>query len=319
MPHADSVLLTDFHNFIVYKFFHRFCRVSVIDPDNQTQLTLAPVVCAMVDLANESLKSCFFAVDMQVFITSLNSGSNGNCYYVGNEREAVLIDAGLSCRQTEMRIQRLGLSLQTVKAIFVSHEHSDHISGITQLAGKYKLPVFITTKTLQNTRLPRTSFPIRSFQAYEPVWLGELCITAFPKFHDASDPHSFLIDYRGTKVGVFTDIGAPCEHVIHHFSQCHAAFLEANYDDELLEKGRYPYFLKQRIRGGKGHLSNQQALAIFRGHRPSFMSHVLLAHLSKDNNCPDLIRDMFAPCSDNTEIIVASRYQETPVYTINAR
>ncbi len=255
---------------------------------------------------------------MSLFITSLNSGSNGNCYYIGNEQEAVLIDAGLSCRQTEKRLQRLGLSLQTVKAIFVSHEHSDHISGIPQLAKKYQLPVFITPQTLKQSRLPREDYPVRALRGYEPVWIGGLCIIAFPKLHDAADPHSFLITYEGTKVGVFTDIGAPCEHLIDHFSQCHAAFLEANYDEQMLETGRYPYYLKQRIRGGKGHLSNQQALMLFRTHKPTFMSHVLLSHLSKENNSPQLVSDLFVPHLDTTKLIVASRYEETPVFRITA-
>lgn len=99
---------------------------------------------------------------MQLFITSLNSGSNGNCYYVGNEREAVLIDAGISCRETERRMERLGLSLQTVKAIFVSHEHSDHIRGIPQLAKKHQIPVFITPGTLNNSGLPQTGSETRN-------------------------------------------------------------------------------------------------------------------------------------------------------------
>ena len=253
---------------------------------------------------------------MPLFITSLNSGSNGNCYYIGNEREAILVDAGLSCKQTELRMQRLGLSLHTVKAIFVSHEHSDHIIGIPQLAKKYQLPVFITPHTLQNTRLPQTKFPVRALRGYEPVWIGDLCITAFPKLHDAHDPHSFLISYQGTNVGVFTDIGAPCEHVIHHFQQCHAAFLEANYDEDMLEMGRYPLVLKRRIRGGKGHLSNQQALELFTTHKPSFMSHVLLSHLSQDNNNPQVLADLFKPHRDNAEVIIASRHRETPVYCI---
>ncbi|MVM33540.1 MBL fold metallo-hydrolase [Spirosoma sp. HMF4905] len=255
---------------------------------------------------------------MNLFITSLNSGSNGNCYYVGNDREAVLIDAGISCKETERRMLRLGLSMEKVKAIFVSHEHSDHIRGIPQLAKKYQLPVFITPGTLQNSGFPIQLFPLRALRGYEPVWIGELCVTAFPKLHDANDPHSFLISYKDTNVGVFTDIGAPCEHLIHHFKQCHAAFLEANYDDDLLANGRYPYFLKQRIRGGKGHLSNQQALEIFRTHKPDFMSHVLLSHLSKDNNCPQVASDLFTPHMGNTKLIVASRFQETPVFTITA-
>ncbi|GAB3342294.1 MBL fold metallo-hydrolase [Larkinella ripae] len=256
---------------------------------------------------------------MPLFISSLNSGSNGNCYYVGNEQEAVLIDVGISCRQAEMRLQRLGLSMRSVKAIFISHEHSDHISGLERLARKYKLPVFITVKTLQNSRLFLQGLPVNPLYANEPIWVGDLCITAFPKHHDAADPHSFTVAYQDTKVGVFTDIGTPCEHLIHHFSQCHAVFLEANYDDEMLDRGRYPYFLKQRIRGGKGHLSNQQALDLFRQHRPAFMSHVLLAHLSKDNNNPQLVRDLFLPYLNSTELIVASRNQETPVFRISAQ
>lgn len=255
---------------------------------------------------------------MPLYITSLNSGSNGNCYYVGNEQEAVLIDAGLSCRQTEVRMQRLGLSLQTVKAIFISHEHSDHISGLAQLSAKYQIPVYITALTLRSTRLLPARFPLRVLTTYEPVAVGALRITAFPKQHDAVDPHSFLVEDEVTRVGVFTDIGTACEHVTHHFGQCHAVFLEANYDEDLLENGRYPAFLKQRIRGDQGHLSNQQALALLVAHKPPFMSHVLLSHLSKDNNSPVVARDLFLPHMNQTQLIVASRFAETPVYTVRA-
>lgn len=255
---------------------------------------------------------------MSLYITSLNSGSNGNCYYVGNEQDAVLIDAGISCRETEKRMQRLALTMQKVRAIFVSHEHSDHIRGIAQLAKKYQLPVYGTPSTLQQARLSPTLFPICPLRAYEPIQIGELSITAFPKFHDAIDPHSFMITYQDTNVGVFTDIGAPCEHLIHHFRQCHAVFLEANYDEQLLERGSYPSFLKHRIRGGKGHLSNQQALDLFKAHKPSYMSHLLLSHLSRDNNSPQLAIDLFMPHRETTEIMVASRFEETPVFTICA-
>lgn len=255
---------------------------------------------------------------MPLYITSLNSGSNGNCYYVGNEQEAVLIDAGLSCRQTEVRMQRLGLSLKTVKAIFVSHEHSDHISGLAQLSGKYQIPVYITTQTLRSSRLLPARFPIRPLTTYEPVEVGALRVTAFPKQHDAVDPHSFLVEDEATRVGIFTDIGLACEHVIRHFSQCHAVFLEANYDEDLLANGRYPALLKQRIRGDFGHLSNQQALALLKAHKPAYMSHVLLAHLSKDNNSPVVARELFLPHMEDTELIVASRFSETPVYTVQA-
>jgi len=255
---------------------------------------------------------------MSLFITSLNSGSNGNCYYIGNGQEAVLVDAGISCRETEKRMHRLGLSMQNVKAIFISHEHGDHIRGLQSITHKYKLPVYITAPTMRHSRLILGEAILQSFNAHQPVQIGGLSITAFPKLHDASDPHSFVISGSGVTIGVFTDIGMPCENVIRYFKQCHAAFLEANYDEGMLERGRYPYHLKARIRGDKGHLSNEQALQLFKMHRPSFMTHLLLAHLSQDNNNPDLALQLFSMHSDTTNIVVASRHEETAVYQVMA-
>jgi phosphoribosyl 1,2-cyclic phosphodiesterase len=254
---------------------------------------------------------------MSLFIASLNSGSNGNCYYIGNEHDAILVDAGISCRETERRMKRIGLTMQKVRAIFISHEHSDHINGLTVLSKKYNLPVYITPATLQRSGLHLASHLVVSFTAYEPVAVGNMLISPFPKFHDAAHPHSFIIESLGIKVGVLTDIGAACEHVIKNFAQCHAAFLEANYDEELLEKGRYPYHLKRRIRGGNGHLSNSQALEIFINHRSPMLSHLLLSHLSRDNNRPELVHQLFSQHANGTRIIVASRYEESAVYHIN--
>lgn len=255
---------------------------------------------------------------MSLYITSLNSGSNGNCYYIGNDEEAIFVDAGISCRETEKRMKRLGLLMQKVKAIFVSHEHSDHIAGIPVLAKKYRLPVYITTGTLQHGGLQLAPEQVIPFQAYEAVQIGGLSVTAFPKFHDAYDPHSFIVSSQTVRVGVFTDIGKPCSHVINHFQHCHAAFLETNYDEDMLMNGRYPAMLKNRIRGGMGHLSNAQALELFSKHRPSFMSHLLLSHLSKDNNNPQLVKDLFDQHTSNTSIVVASRFEETAVYHIQS-
>ncbi|WP_315816791.1 MBL fold metallo-hydrolase [Paraflavitalea speifideaquila] len=156
------------------------------------------------------------------------------------------------------------------------------------------------------------------FQAYEGVQIGGLEVTAFPKFHDAYDPHSFIVSSGTVRVGIFTDIGKTCAHVINHFQHCHAAFLETNYDEDMLMNGRYPAALKNRIRGGQGHLSNAQALELFKQHRPEFMSHLLLSHLSKDNNDPQLVKALFDQHRDNTSIVVTSRFEETAVYHIQS-
>ena len=215
-------------------------------------------------------------------------------------------------------MRRLGLNIQKVKAVFISHEHTDHISGLQVLAKKFKLQVYITHATNRYSRLRLEKNLISIFTAHKPIVVGDLSISAFPKFHDAADPYSFIVSCNHVKVGVFTDIGTPCENLIHHFKQCHAAFLESNYDDEMLEKGNYPYHLKKRISGNNGHLSNKQALELFCKHRPSFMSHLFLSHLSKNNNCPELVKNLFNQNANGVKIIVASRYEETEVYQIAA-
>ncbi len=256
---------------------------------------------------------------MSLFITSLNSGSNGNCYYVGNETEAVLVDAGISCREIEMRMKRLGLLMEKVKAVFISHEHSDHIKGLPTLVKKYRLPVYITDATRRNGKLDFEINLINLFNAHEAVNIGNLSVTAFPKFHDASDPYSFVISYNKICVGVFTDIGKPCKNVIHYFKQCHAAFLEANYDEEMLQNGNYPSHLKKRISGGLGHLSNTEALELFIMHKPHFMSHLLLTHLSQNNNSPEVVEEIFNTHAGNVQITVASRFHETEVFHIGSK
>ncbi len=252
---------------------------------------------------------------MALYFTSLNSGSNGNCYYVGTSTDAVLIDVGLSCRETEKRMKNLGLNMKTVKAIFVSHEHGDHIKGVSTLANKYSLPVYITAKTAKNGPI-LISHLSKPFIAKETVTIGELDIIPFIKCHDASDPHSFVISSKGITVGVFTDIGTVCEELIYYFKQCHAVFLEANYDEAMLEKGRYPIHLKNRIRGGHGHLSNKEALDLFINHRSPSLSHLLLSHLSKENNSPEIAGELFLQHANYTKITVASRYQATEVFSI---
>ncbi|MEJ7609834.1 MAG: MBL fold metallo-hydrolase [Ferruginibacter sp.] len=253
---------------------------------------------------------------MSLYITSLNSGSNGNCYYIGNDTDAVLVDAGLSCRETERRMQRLELCMKKLRAIFVSHEHTDHVRGLAGLAGKYALPVYVTDATRAGCYHLKPESAV-GFRTQVPVTIGSLTVTPFRKFHDAADPHSFIISSAGITIGVFTDLGRPCEELTRHFKKCHAAFLESNYDETMLENGRYPLFLKNRIRGGLGHLSNKQALDVFLAHRSPFMSHLLLAHLSADNNCPELVQKLFSDHAGKINVSVASRYMESPVYTLS--
>lgn len=254
--------------------------------------------------------------NMSLTFTSLNSGSNGNCYYIGNDSEAVLIDAGISCRETEKRMRRLGLDIKKLKAIFISHEHKDHISGMAVLSKKYQLPVYITEGTHRQSGIMLEKQLIFRFSETATVKIGGLTIHAYKKLHDAGDPHSFVVSSSSVRVGVFTDIGSVCKKTIQHFGKCHAAFLESNYDEDMLMNGSYPYILKKRISDGNGHLSNDEALELFVKHKPGFMSHLILSHLSKNNNTPEIVQDLFTAHANGVKIIVASRYEETRLYTI---
>lgn len=254
---------------------------------------------------------------MSLYVTSLNSGSNGNCYYIGNDTDAVLIDAGISAREIDRRMNRLGLSMEKVKALFISHEHSDHITGVAGISRKYKLPVYISPATLQASRLPIAADLVQNFATEDKIFINDLQVQPFKKQHDAADPCSFVISYNNIHVGVFTDIGKACDKVVQHFSSCHCVFLESNYCTEMLMKGSYPWPLKKRISGGSGHLSNEEALELFTRHRAGFLSHLFLSHLSKNNNRPELVEKLFMQYADNTKIVIASRYSETAVYHID--
>lgn len=215
-------------------------------------------------------------------------------------------------------MNKLGLSISKVRAIFVSHEHIDHITGIPALSKKYQLPVYITSATLKNSGIPIQEHLVNSLQPGAAIKIGDIEVHGFAKSHDAVDPHSFVITQQSLSIGVFTDLGHACNTVTKYFSQCNAVFLEANYCENMLANGSYPYHLKKRISSDKGHLSNLQALELFINYRSQHLTHLLLSHLSRNNNSQQVVKDLFAPHAGNTEVIIASRYHETPVYCVTS-
>lgn len=255
---------------------------------------------------------------MSLYIASINSGSNGNCYYVGNDNEAILVDVGINCKEIEKRLKRIDLDVKKIKAIFISHEHSDHIIGTAVFASKHNLPVYISAGTLARSNFGLKRISTHQLYHENEVMVGDLKIVPFSKMHDAADPLSFSIYYNKVCVGVVTDIGIACENVKKHFSTYDAAFLESNYDKEMLINGRYPMHLKRRITSGKGHISNAEAHELFLNHRSGNLKYLILSHLSKENNTPDLVEALFNSTDHETQIIVASRYEESKVYFVGS-
>jgi len=170
---------------------------------------------------------------------------------------------------------------------------------------------------LNNCNMPVEKNLIHSFKHARPVTIGNLSITPFRKKHDAADPHSFMISGHGVNIGIITDIGYACKQVINYFRQCQAVFLESNYCEEMLEKGNYPPYLKKRIRSDEGHLSNDQALELFKNYKSGDLRLLILSHLSKNNNKPELVETLFTRIAGDTKIVVASRYQASPVFCMD--
>lgn len=253
---------------------------------------------------------------MSLFFCSLNSGSNGNSYLIGNHQDIILIDCGLSCKETEKRLKEVDLSVKSIKGIFISHEHIDHIKGVEMIVMKHGIPVYITEKTYSNSKLKLPEDKIKFITLHQTIKIGSLAVNPFPKSHDAIDPCSFIIKNESYCIGVLTDIGNCCTHVIESFKSCNAVFLEANYDQKMLDNGQYPYHLKKRISGDDGHLSNDQALDLFINHRNENLKYLLLSHLSQENNHPDLVLELFKANSTNTEIHIASRHKPSPLFVL---
>jgi len=240
-------------------------------------------------------------------VVSLNSGSNGNVFYFGTSTECILIDVGLSCKEIEKRANQLNLNLNNLKAIFISHEHSDHIFGLKTLLKKYLVPLYISKKTLLETRLAIPEHQISFFKSHEEIQIGGFNIVPFPTQHDAADPHGFFITHSGKRAGVFTDIGVSCDQVKYYFNLCQAAFLECNYDDHLLDQGPYSFKLKERIKGSKGHLSNRDALRLFQEHRSNELSDLFISHLSAENNDAKMALELFRNIQSGVNIHLAGR------------
>lgn len=249
-------------------------------------------------------------------ICALASGSNGNCYYIGNNNEAVLVDAGLSFKQILKRIETKALDPKKIKALFITHEHGDHVRGARVTGKKLDVPVYMTDGTYRAAFRTWKPITYQSVQDNEPVTIGSLTIFPISKNHDAAEPTSFRIESNGLNIGVFTDIGSPCDNVKNHLNQCHALFLETNYDYQMLKEGPYPYHLKVRIDSTVGHLSNLQAFELLKEHAHPELQCVFLSHLSAENNRPELALNEFKSLADKYLIKLTDRFAAGEIYTL---
>jgi phosphoribosyl 1,2-cyclic phosphodiesterase len=221
-------------------------------------------------------------------VCMLASGSRGNATYLSDGKTAILIDAGLSGVEIQRRMAAKGLDPQDLDAILVSHEHSDHIQGVGVLSRRFGLTVYISEETRQvsGTVLGRLT-AVRPFTCGDGFRIGSLAVHPFSISHDAEDPAGFTIASNGIKIGVATDLGIVTGVVKSHLTACDILILEANHDTRMLIDGPYPWPLKQRIRGRSGHLSNEDTALLLESLHHEGLAHVILAHLSEENNTPD--------------------------------
>lgn len=228
---------------------------------------------------------------MALTFCSLASGSSGNSIYIGSEHTRVLLDAGLSGKAILQRLQALEMAGESLDALFVTHEHVDHIKGVGILSRRFDLPIFATPGTwaaMEEAVGPIRERNRRYVYPGEPCVLNDLCFTPFPLPHDAADPVGYVCETGQQKVCVATDLGHVTREVQEAVSGCDLLLLEANHDVEMLKHGPYPYPLKQRILGDKGHICNEVCGQTLVQALCGRLKYVFLGHLSAENNDPHL-------------------------------
>lgn len=225
---------------------------------------------------------------------SLGSGSRGNSTLVEWAAGKLLVDCGFSIKETELRLSRLATQAQDINAILVTHEHSDHIKGVAALARRYGLPVYMTPGTFHSRDLGVLP-DLRLIHAYAAFELNGLLVKPIAVPHDAREPSQFVFEYSGRRLGILTDLGSITSHVEASYQACDAMVLEANHDPAMLASGSYSYFLKQRVGGQWGHLSNQQAAGFLQRLDTQRLQHLVVAHISQNNNTLALAQAALAP------------------------
>ncbi len=222
---------------------------------------------------------------------SLYSGSSGNSFFVESNKTQILIDAGVSTKKILTALDKLNVSINNIQGILVTHEHTDHTKSLANLSAKYNIPIYANKKTWN--AIPEISDKISSdnkkiFNMLENFSIGDLKIFAFKISHDAADPCGFNIYNSNKKISIATDIGCVTEDLLENLKNSSSILLEANYDPNILKCSRYPYILKERISGKKGHLSNSSAGKVLSNLCNFGLTQALLIHLSKENNFPEL-------------------------------
>ena len=248
---------------------------------------------------------------------SIASGSNGNCYYLAKGTDAVLIDIGLNTKHILIRMERLGINPKSIKAIFITHEHTDHIRGLSVFSKRFQIPVYITKGSYEGSRLHMPEHLVHFIQPDARVQIGNLTVMGIPKYHDAKEPCSFVVTDGQVNVSILTDLGRGCANVKHVITHSDVLLLESNFDEDMLQNGRYSYFLKNRIRGGWGHISNATALQLFLENRTARLKHLILGHLSGENNTVELVDSVFRAHCHEIQLSIATRTEETPMFLID--
>ena len=241
---------------------------------------------------------------------SLGSGSKGNGTLIDDGSTCILIDLGFSIKETVRRLTRLDLLPQNIDAILVTHEHSDHVHGVAGFARKYKIPVYLTPGTYRSKKMGELPV-LNKINCHEPFTVGSLNITPVAVPHDAKEPCQYLVRSQQKTVGVLTDLGHITPHVIDNYRECDALLLECNHDTAMLAEGSYPYPLKQRVGGDYGHLNNQQAAQLLDAVDLDRLRHLVISHVSEQNNDTALAQDAVKPLLTewSGSLVVASQAQ----------